>query len=322
MTMEIRKAVRSSAPPLIGLLGESGSGKTYSALSLAKGIAGPNGRRLLIDTENGRGELFADDPTIGGYDVLPLEPPFTSRRYFEAHQAGEKAGYDVIVIDSMSHEWEGLGGVLDQAGENEERTGKRGLHCWNEPKREHNRMVLAMMRSRALTIVCLRGKYKSRQVGTGKNAQVVKDDALTAIQSEGFIFELTCSFALDREHKLSTVKAGTPALRACFPADGTRPLRAEDGVALAKWIREGTAAPKPAAAPAAPDQTDADKLMVALDYTSRQLKALAERDMDAAMDITESVFGAANPGAVAACTDIDKLREAAKRYGAALKVAA
>ncbi len=106
MTYQFRPATRSEAKPLIGLYSESGAGKTYSALLLARGYVGPEGRIGMIETESGRGEAYADPteyPEIGGYDVLSLRDDFSPQAYGKAITAAEQAGLGALIIDSASH---------------------------------------------------------------------------------------------------------------------------------------------------------------------------------------------------------------------------
>src|SRR5512132_2689015 len=114
MTYTIRPAIKTEAKPLIGLYSESGGGKTWSALLMARGFAGPTGRVGMIETEGGRGEVYADI-LPGGYDGLPIRDSFAPREYGEAITAAEKAGLSALIIDRASHEWEGVGGVLHMA---------------------------------------------------------------------------------------------------------------------------------------------------------------------------------------------------------------
>lgn len=114
MAVTFRKAKRGLSKLRLALSGVSGSGKTYSALLLAKGLGG---RIAVVDTERGSASLYADMPGIPDFDVLDLEAPFSPERYVEAIRAAESAGYDVLIIDSMSHEWTGKGGCLELADE-------------------------------------------------------------------------------------------------------------------------------------------------------------------------------------------------------------
>ena len=107
--MEFRKAERKQVKLKIGLSGVAGSGKTYSALLIAHGICGDWSKIAVIDTENGSGELYSN---LGGYSVCPLAAPFTPAKYVEAIHAAEAAGFNVLVIDSLSHAWIGDGGLL------------------------------------------------------------------------------------------------------------------------------------------------------------------------------------------------------------------
>ena len=100
---------------LISLAGVSGSGKTFSALLLASGLAGKGGSVGFLDTENGRGAMYADSPGIrtalsDGYEIAEMREPFSPSRYTEAVETFEKHGCKVLVIDSMTHEFEGFGG--------------------------------------------------------------------------------------------------------------------------------------------------------------------------------------------------------------------
>src|ERR1700722_9568602 len=110
--LEFRKAQRKAAPMLMAISSVSGGGKTFSSLLVAAGIAGDSGRVGMIDTENGRGEMYADSPGIraalpNGYDYLRFDPPFGPDRYIEHIKAAEDAGITVCVVDSGTHEWEG-----------------------------------------------------------------------------------------------------------------------------------------------------------------------------------------------------------------------
>src|SRR5947209_2788964 len=109
MTLTLRKATRQQTKIRIGLSGPSGSGKTYSALLLASGMA-PWEKIAVIDTENGSADLYSH---LGGYSVITLTAPFSPERYIEAIEECQKAGMEVIVIDSVTHEWEGKGGCLE-----------------------------------------------------------------------------------------------------------------------------------------------------------------------------------------------------------------
>lgn len=248
---QIKPATRQGVRPLIGLFGESGTGKTFSSLLLARGFVGPKGKIGFIDTESGRGSLYADIKEIGGYDVLELDQPFSPRRMIEAMTEIEKAGYSIGVIDSGSHEWENTGGVLSMAADNEEASKRAGLHNWRTPKMEHAKFVLKLLQSPIPWIVCLRAKYKTRQMKDDKGkTQIVKDEMASPIQAEDFIFELTSHAQVFPDHSIVVTKEGHPELRKCFPANNKEPISIRHGEALAKWCN-AAGTPTPTSAPTA-----------------------------------------------------------------------
>src|ERR1035437_1510205 len=108
--MQLQIAERKKAKIKLGLQGPSGSGKTYSALLLAYGLCSDWTKIAIIDSENRSANLYAN---LGKYNVVDLQAPFTPERYIEAINICEKASMEVIIIDSISHEWEGIGGLLE-----------------------------------------------------------------------------------------------------------------------------------------------------------------------------------------------------------------
>lgn len=250
--MEVRDACRTNCRPLIVFYGESGTGKTLSALLLARGLAGDDGKLIMVETENGRGEAYVDvlQPLGNPYKIVSLSEPFTPQRHVEALETAERAGAKAIILDSGSHEWEGIGGVLSQAAAIEEKSGKAGLHCWNKPKFHHALFVAKLMRCVCPVVVCLRAKYKSRQI---KNAQgkteIVRDDYSTPLQDGSFLFEATVHAEIQRDHTLHVTKLDEyhPELSAFFP-EGQR-VTVEHGRGLAQWCKMVGAPPKPAGPP-------------------------------------------------------------------------
>src|SRR5688500_5846514 len=105
----LRKATRQKAKIRLGLSGPSGSGKTFTALLIASGMTTWD-KIALIDTENGSCDLYSN---LGDYSVLPISAPYTPEKYIQALKECEAAGMEVIIIDSITHEWSGKGGCLD-----------------------------------------------------------------------------------------------------------------------------------------------------------------------------------------------------------------
>lgn len=245
MNLTISKATRTGIKPLIVLYSESGCGKTYSSLLMARGMAGPQGKVVMIDSESGRGSLYADVAELGGYDVMELTE-FSPASYIAAIDAVEASGAVVGVIDSGSHEWEGIGGVLDHAAANENQSGRAGLHNWRIPKMEHQKFVQRLLRAKIPWIVCLRAKYKTRQGKDDKGKTIIiKDEVTSPIQAEDFIFEATCHAEILPNHSIILTKHSHPALKGCFPEDKKEPISIKHGKMIADWCNAG-ASPKQA----------------------------------------------------------------------------
>lgn len=283
MIFTIQKATRVGVTPLIGAYGESGTGKTMSALLLARGYVGPNGRIVLIDTENRRGSFYSD-VIPGGFDTIHLGEPFSPSRYMDAMQAAEDGGAQIIVVDSMSHEHEGIGGVLDMAADAESRSGRPGLHNWKVPKMEHAKMMQRLMRSPVPIICCIRAKYKTRQKKDERGkAAIVKDDFTSPIQAEDFIFEMTAHFETMPDHTIHLTKCSHPDLRECFPQDYKEPISLKHGENIAAWANSGTAGkPQPQSPATISQMTRADamaKIWSEVEETYGSDKAVFQEDL-------------------------------------------
>jgi hypothetical protein len=239
MTITFRPAVRESIPLLLGLAGGTGSGKTFSALELAKGIAGK--RFAVIDTENGRAKIYADQFE---FDHAEVKAPFRPQAYIEAITAAEAAGYPVVVVDSASHEWYGDGGCLDWHDELMGNDQKKNMSSWIEPKREHKRMVARLLQMKAHVILCFRAEPKVEAVRRDGRLEIVPKAALTGldgwlpIAEKNLPFELTASFLLMAD------KPGVPRpiklpeqLKALVPLEAQ--LNTKTGEALAEWALGG-----------------------------------------------------------------------------------
>lgn len=235
---QLKPAIREAVPPLIALWGISGSGKTYSALLLARGIAGPSGKIAVVDTENGRAKFY--DQVAGGWLHLDLQPPFTPEKYTAAFKFCEQEGADVIVVDSASHVWEGEGGVLDAAESATTRKGKplEGLAKWKNPKMAHKRMVNSLTRSPIPVIFCLRAKESMKQVGSGYDAKIITE-GFKPICEKNFIYEMTLAFNMTRDghFDLQTSKAIPSDLRGSI--NGNTRLNEEVGRKVAEWMGSG-----------------------------------------------------------------------------------
>jgi hypothetical protein len=286
MTFTFTKAIRKSVPMLISVSGTSGSGKTYSSLLLAAGLAGPSGRVGLIDTENGRGSMYADSPGIvaalpNGFDIARLDPPFEPANYIAAIEAAEKAGVAVLVIDSTTHEWEGLGGCCDIAENNK----LRGMPNWAKAKLAHKKFMNRLLSTNMHVIFCLRAREKVKIIevpktnGPGTTTEVVPI-GIQPIAEKSFVFEMLLSLQLDEKtHHAFPLKVPEP-LALLFT--GEKLLTKADGERIRQWNETGTAGDpaeqiRKRARAAAEEGTDA-YLAFFKDLTNPQKKLLVDTD--------------------------------------------
>lgn len=231
MSIEIKIAERGQSKLRIGLSSPSGGGKTYSALLLAKGLVGSWEKIGLIDSENGRGSFYAD---FGPYRVIQLRPPFTPESYIEAIRAFEDAGMEAIIIDSTTHEWDGEGGCL-QLNEKLAIAKYKGntWSAWSETTPRHQRFLDAITSSTAHIIATVRNKVETQFID-GK----VKKIGMKEIQREGFEYELTVNFTIDRDsHAVMASKDNTRLFEGKDPFVITE----ETGETLKSWVLSGKA---------------------------------------------------------------------------------
>ena len=238
----IKEAKRKAIPLIISLAGTSGSGKTYSALMMAAGLAGENGKVGFLDTEMGRGSMYADDPDIikalpdNKYYIDELAEPFAPSRYAEKINQFIKFGCDVLVIDSASHWWEGFGGCQDIAENNK----LRGMPNWAKAKIQHKRLMNLLTQCPMHIIFCLRAREKSKPIKVDGKVQIV-EEGLQPIQEKNFMYEMTLSMMLDDKMpgKPEITKCPKP-LRHLFT--GEQALITKDvGTKLKSWADGGLA---------------------------------------------------------------------------------
>lgn len=198
--MQLRKATRRKAKIRLGLSAVSGGGKTYSAILIAKGLVGDLSKVAIIDTENGSADLYAH---LGDFNVLPLTAPFTPERYIEAIKSCEKAGIEVIIVDSISHEWDGKGGCLEIV---ESLGGK--YQDWAKVTPRHQAFIEAILHSPSHVITTVRRKQDYEMIKDGNKIRIEKG-GLKEITREGFEYELTINLELDTHHNATASKDRT-----------------------------------------------------------------------------------------------------------------
>lgn len=228
--IELRKAERKQAKLRIGLSGASGSGKTYSAILLAKGIASDMSKVAVIDTENGSGELYSH---LGNYNVVALDAPYSPERYIEAIKACADAGMEVVIIDSVTHEWDGEGGCLqlvDVVANAKFKGNTWG--AWSDITPRHQKFIYSITTAPMHIITTARSKTETVMTEQKK----VKKIGMKEIQREGFEYELTLSFTIDREAHMAMASKDRTGL--FIDADPFR-ITPEIGKTLLEWAQEG-----------------------------------------------------------------------------------
>ncbi len=197
-----QKAQRKNAKLRIAVTGPSGSGKTYSALRLAKGLGS---KIAFIDTENGSASLYSDKFE---FDVLELTAPFTTEKYIEAIKFAEKSGYDVLVIDSISHAWNSVGGLLEQKSQIDKRGGNSYTN-WASITPKQELFITAMTQSSVHLISTMRSKQGYAIETNEKGKSAPKKIGLEAVQREGMEYEFTTVFDVGMTHEASVSKDRT-----------------------------------------------------------------------------------------------------------------
>lgn len=239
--MEMKKAERKNMPALVALWGPSNSGKTYSGLLVARGLAGPDGAVVVIDTENRRAEYY--DNLIGGWFHIDLQPPFTPQRYIEAFKVATNGRAACVMFDTISHVWAGEGGIVEQGMKG------NGISAWKAPKIDYRKMTDALLRSSVHVVFLLRAKEGIKQVGrevTNTGAQPVCGKDFS------FIYDMTVSVLLgpDKTPQFQDGKqsincnALIPAVKVPEPLEHVirrgEKLNIQTGEQIAAWVKGGS----------------------------------------------------------------------------------
>lgn len=227
--MEFKKAERCKAKLRLAITGPSGSGKTYSALLIAKGLGG---KVVMIDTENGSGNLYA---SAFDYDIGVITAPYDVRKYISSIHEAEEAGYDVIIIDSLSHAWAGEGGLLDMQGKIADNSNNtNSWAAWRQVTPWHNRLLETILTSQCHVIATMRSKTEYAVIENEKGKKEPRKIGLAPVQRDGIEYEFTTVFDLNNEHIATVSKDRTNIFDGQFFMPSI-----ETGVALKKWLDTG-----------------------------------------------------------------------------------
>lgn len=247
-----QKAVRTEAKYKLALTGISGSGKTKSALRFARGLS-PEGKIAVLDTEANSSSLYSDE---FDFDVSPVSPPYTIDKFINAIKFAENNGYDVLIIDSISHAWAGEGGILNQKEKlDASRPTSNGFANWAKLTPQQDKFMAAILFAKIHVIVTMRSKTSYVLTQNDKGKQEPRKMGLAPIQRDGVEYEFTTVFDLNTEHMAVASKDRTP-----FFNDPTEMFMITEhhGGLVRDWLAGATApafipqqamAPKPQVAP-------------------------------------------------------------------------
>ena len=271
--LNIRVAAREGARLVIGLAGISGSGKTFTALQLAWGLANYDSKKVgLIDAENRRGSLYANslvdsDGVIHPFMVGDLEPPFSPRRYIDAILEFQRAGVEVLVIDSATHEWEGTGGCEEIATAQNPR-----MPDWSTAKREHKAFMNAALQCNMHIIFCIRAREKVQVQKNSQGKTEVIPLGIMPVQEKNFMFEMTASLLMHAEGRMQDVmKCPADLVEILGRSEGY--ITAADGKALREWVDGGVKLDPEVEAARATLKTTSEKGLAALEKAFTALPA-------------------------------------------------
>ena len=235
MAFQVKKAKREKIYVKIALMAPSGGGKTYGALRLATGMAeeikketGKEAKILMGNTESKRGYYYANE---FDYDIVDINAPHNPEKYVELIEFAVSNGYDILIIDSSSHEWEGKGGCLEL---NQQAGGT--YQSWKAVTPRHNKFIQAIADSQIHIIATMRGKDQYEVTKDDKGKTSIQKLGVGAKQRDGFEYEFTCTFSIDQKTNAAEVQKDNTHI---FDQDGPAILSEKHGEKIIKWANSG-----------------------------------------------------------------------------------
>lgn len=296
--INIRKAKRAGARLVLGLAGQSGDGKTLTALYLAWGLAGFDSTKVgFIDTENKRGSLYAnalkdDQGVVHEFLIGDLEPPFSPARYAQAIKEFQAAGVEVLVIDSISHEHEGTGGLLEMREPLPGQSGKRD----NYAKSEHKKMMNVLLQSHMHVICCVRARDTVKLEKVNGRTEYIPQ-GVQPICEKNFMFEMTASLLMHDQGRQQTVLKCPEELRHILGRERGH-ISAKDGELLRAWVDGG------------------EQLNAPVELAKSDLKLTCEQGLEALQAAWKKLPAAMRKAISPSGACPDDLKESAKAYDA------
>jgi len=231
-----KKASKTQTTLRLAITGPAGSGKTYGALLIAKGLVGANGKIAVIDTENNSASYYSDK---FNFDTASMNPPYTIDKYIMAINEAIEAKYDCIIIDSLSHAWAGEGGILQQKETLDQRPGSNSYTNWGKLTPQQNKLVSAVLHSPVNIICTMRAKTEYVLTQNDKGKMAPQKIGLTPVQRDGFEYEFDVVLDIGLEQHSTTVSKDRLGM---FPKEHFK-ITEKVGEAVRKW--QTTDLPKP-----------------------------------------------------------------------------
>ena len=235
-----KKATRKKLKARIAIDGPSGAGKTYTALRFAFALAGPTGRVAVIDTEHRSASKYEGESPDGvpfAFDVAELSY-YEPNTYIQTIKESDRQGYDVLVVDSLSHAWDGVGGALDKVDKAAEKSGN-SFTAWRDVTPQHRQLVESILACRSHIICTMRSKMEYVLEETvnkaGKKVMTPRKVGMAPIQRQGVEYEFDVVADMDVDHCLAISKTRCPAL------DGAKATKPDANflAPLVRWLGEG-----------------------------------------------------------------------------------
>lgn len=202
-----QKAVKTEAKLRLAIAGPSGSGKTYTSLAIASHLAGPV---ALVDTEHGSASKYAD---LFDFDVATMSAPYEPDKYIRAIKEAAAAGYGVIILDSMSHAWNGQGGILDMVEEATKRMkSSNSFAAWKDVTPVQNRLIEAIVGADIHIIATMRSKQEYVQEPDNNGRVRIRKVGMAPVQRDGFEYEFDIFLDMDINNNAIVSKTRCPAL--------------------------------------------------------------------------------------------------------------
>lgn len=262
---ELRRAQRKKTKLKVGLAGSSGCGKSLSSLVFAYGLVKGEhpdwtdeqiwDKIGVIDSENGSAELYTEYTIkstgfrVGTFWTIPISAPFTPEKYIDAIETFEREGFEVCIIDSMTHLWNGQGALLERQGNVAKRTGN-SYTAWREITPVFNRFVDTMLQCNMHIVATIRSKTEYVQEKDEKGRTTIRKVGMAPVFRDGIEYEFSMFMDIDSEHQAHVTKDRTGILD-----DEYFVITGKEAERVAKWLDSG-AEMKPNEPPATPQKAE------------------------------------------------------------------